>query len=281
MNSTTGLERPVPSSQSRLYRSSWLALSRSSQFLVVYAALMVLALAVTYLVSLGDTQTLRGVGIWAKPMKFMAATALFAATTVWLVSLVDQRRDRATDQLIDQTRAFKGVTWLIVVTSLFEVAYITFRATQGEASHYNTSDPVRAILFGVMAVAAVGLTASQAWLAWIIWRMRPAGRVSVITLSVLIALVMTFALSTVSGFMLGASQPPAGAGMPITGWHWYQDLRPSHFLAVHAQQLIPLLGLGAVYAFGQYARTAVVMGSVLYFGVWGFLAWVGWVNLTG
>jgi hypothetical protein len=290
MNSTAGLERLVPSSQSRSYRSSWSALSRSSQFLVVYAALMVLALAVTYLVSLGDTQTLRGVGIWAKPMKFMVATALFAATTVWLVSLVDQRRDQATgqpiggqpiDQPIDQTRAFKGVTWLIVVTSLFEVAYITFRASQGEASHYNTSDPVRAILFGVMAVAAVGLTASQAWLAWIIWRMRPAGRVSVITLSVLIALVMTFALSTASGFMLGASQPPAGAGMPITGWHWYQDLRPSHFLAVHAQQLIPLLGLGAVYAFGQYARTAVVMGSVLYFVAWVFLAWVGWVNLTG
>lgn len=264
MNSTAGLERPVPSSQSRSYRSSWSALSRSSQFLVVYAALMVLALAVTYLVSLGDTQTLRGVGIWAKPMKFMAATALFATTTVWLVSLVDRRRD----QPIDQTRAFKGVTWLIVVTSLFEVTYITFRASQGEASHYNTSDPVRAILFGVMAVAAVGLTASQAWLAWIIWRVRPAGRVSVITLSVLIALVMTFALSTVSGFMLGASQPPAGAGMPITGWHWYQDLRPSHFLAVHAQQLIPLLGLGAVYAFGRFARTAVVMGSVLYFGAW-------------
>ncbi len=272
MNSTAGLERRLPSSQLESFRSSWSGLSRSSQFLVVYAALMVLALAVTYLVSLGETQTLRGVGIWAKPIKFMAATALFAVTTVWLVSLVDRRggqaTDQANDQPIDQIRAFKGVTWLIVVTSLFEVAYITFRASQGEASHYNTSDPVRAILFGVMAVAAVGLTASQAWLAWIIWRMRPAGRVSVMTLSVLIALVMTFALSTVSGFMLGASQPPAGAGMPITGWHWHQDLRPSHFLAVHAQQLIPLLGLGAAYAFDQYARTAVVMGSVFYFGAW-------------
>jgi hypothetical protein len=254
---------------------SWSSLSRTSQVMVVYAAMMLLALIVTFVVSLSETQTVRGVGIWAKPMKFMAATALFALTTVWLVSLVRPGNAQPRAQPIDQTQSFKRIAWLIVVTSLFEVAYITYQASQGQASHYNTSDPVRAILFGVMAIAAVGLTASQAWLAWVIWRARPIGPVSVMTLSVLIALVLTFVLSTLSGFMLGASQPPAGAGMPITGWHWHEDLRPSHFLAVHAQQIIPLLGLAAVYAFGPSARTVVVMGSIAYVGAWGLLTWLG------
>jgi hypothetical protein len=73
---------------------SWAALSRTSQAVVLYGFLMLVALCVTYLVSLNDPHTLRGVGIWAKPMKFMAATALFAVTTVWLVRLVGQDIDQ-------------------------------------------------------------------------------------------------------------------------------------------------------------------------------------------
>jgi hypothetical protein len=261
MLSTAGVDRSTPLNR------SWSALSPTSQALVIYGVLMLLALGFTYIVSLGDSQTLRGVGIWAKPMKFMAATALFALTTVWLVSLVGQR--------IDQKASFKWIAGLIVLTSLFEVVYITYQAVQGEASHYNTSDPIRAIMFGLMAIAAVGLTASQAWLAWVIWQSRTDDRVSVVTLSVLIALVLTFALSTFSGFLLGASQPPAGAGMPITGWHWHQDLRPSHFLAVHAQQLIPVLGMVAVYAFGRFARAGLIVGSAFYLTAWLYLTWVG------
>lgn len=244
-----------------------LALSSTSRFLVMYGGLMFLALCLTYFVSINDFQTLRGVGIWAKPMKFMAATALFVWTTVWLISLVDQN--------IDRCFSFKWIAWLIVTTSLFEVIYITYQAAQGEASHYNISDPIRALMFGVMALAAVGLTASQAWLAWVIWQSRTNQHVSAVTLSVLIALVFTFVLSTISGFLLGAHQPPAGQGMPVTGWHLHLDLRPSHFLAVHAQQLIPVLGLMAFYALGRFARMGLLIGSAFYIIVWLWLTFMG------
>jgi len=248
---------------------SWAALSRTSQAVVIYSFLMLVALCVTYLVSLNDSHTLRGVGIWAKPMKFMAATALFAMTTVWLVRLVGQD--------IDQRRSFQWIAYLMVITSLFEVVYITFQATQGEASHYNTTDPIRALLFGVMALAAVGLTASQAWLAWVIWQSSRKAPMTVTTLSVLIALVLTFGLSTISGFLLGANQPPPGPGMVLTGWHWHQDIRPSHFLAVHAQQLIPLLGLLSVYWLGRFASMGLLIGSSLYLLVWLYLTRLGMV----
>jgi hypothetical protein len=49
---------------------------------------------------------------------------------------------------------------------LFEVAYIAYKAALGSASHYNTSDSWHTAMFGLMAIAAIGLTASQGWLAW-------------------------------------------------------------------------------------------------------------------
>ncbi len=253
--------------QQALGHWSWAALSRTSQAVAIYSFMMLAALCVTYLASLNDPHTLRGVGIWAKPMKFMAATALFALTTVWMVRLVGQG--------IDQRLSFQWIACLMVATSLFEVAYITYQATQGEASHYNTTDQFRALLFVVMALAAVVLTASQAWLAWVIWQSRSNAPMTVATLSVMIALVLTFGLSTCSGFLLGANQPPPGPGMVLTGWHWHQDIRPSHFLAVHAQQFIPVLGLVSVYLLGRFASIGLLIGSSLYLLFWFYLTWLG------
>ena len=51
------------------------SLSLASKCLMVYGSLMVLACGLTYLLSLSDARTLREVGVWVKPMKFMAATA--------------------------------------------------------------------------------------------------------------------------------------------------------------------------------------------------------------
>jgi hypothetical protein len=164
---------------------------------------------------------------------------------------------------------------LLIVTSLFEVVYITYQAAHGAASHYNTSDPVHALLFGLMAIAAVGLTASQAWLAWEIWKVRGTSDMPVITLSVVIGLTLTFVLATVSGFLLGGNQPPAGQGLPVVGWHLYKDIRPSHFLGVHAQQFIPLLGLFAERLLGAYATQGVCFGAAVYVAAWALLTWTG------
>ena len=241
------------------------ALSWASQFLMVYGALMWLACGLTYILSLNDVRTLRDVGIWVKPMKFMAATALFAWSTIWVTELANAA--------LTQGRAYAGICTLLVLTSFFEVAYITYQASQGSASHYNTSDPWHAFMFGLMAVAAVGLTASQGWLAWEIWKARGAIPLSVPAWGVIIGLTLTFVLSTVSGFMLGGHQPPAGSGLPLVGWHMYKDIRPAHFLGVHAQQLIPLWGIVADRFFGTSATPTLVAGCSLYVLLWGFLTW--------
>jgi hypothetical protein len=243
----------------------WSALSLASKILLIYGGLMLIALGLTYLGSLADARTIRDVGVWVKPMKFMAASALFAWTTVWLVSLANSS--------VDQGQAYSWIAALIIITSLFEVVYITYQGSRAEASHYNDSDMFHIILFGVMAVAAIGLTASQGWLAWEIWKEQSATGLSAITLSVVLGLLLTFALSTISGFLLGGNQPPAGVGLPIVGWHLYSDIRPSHFLGVHAQQFIPLLGLFAERWGGRFDTLEVIAGTATYIFAWLFLTW--------
>lgn len=249
-------------------------LSAAQKTLCVYGLLMAAVLLPTYVLSWFYLRTLRDVGIWAKPMKFMAGTALFALTTVWLTVLVPGK--------VGHGQSFQWIAGLIILTSLFEVVYISYQAALGQGSHYNTTDPVRAILLGLMAVAAVGLVASQAWLAWVIWKVQEAA-LSPTTVAVLLGLVLTFVLSTVSGFMLGAKQPPAGVGWPVVGWHTWSDVRPAHFLAVHAQQFVPLAGLLAERLGdrladrlgGQSAMPGVVAFTCCYLAAWVALSAMG------
>lgn len=80
-----------------------------------------------------DSRLIRDVGVWVKPMKFMASTALFALTSIWVLKVANSN--------IDQLHIFNWIVVLIVVTSLFEVVYISYQAAQASASHYNVSDP--------------------------------------------------------------------------------------------------------------------------------------------
>jgi hypothetical protein len=119
-------------------------LSTPSMVLLIYGGLMLLAFIATFVVSLNDARTIRDVGIWIKPMKFMAATTIFAWTSVWVVMLSRSAAGTA--------RAWGWIAALLISTSLFEVIYITYQATQGGGSHYNTSTP----LIGLLAVRFAG-----------------------------------------------------------------------------------------------------------------------------
>ncbi|MCU0925762.1 MAG: hypothetical protein MUF44_06895 [Hydrogenophaga sp.] len=210
------------------------ALMARQPLLTVFAWLMLALMVPTALLLAWDDRTWRDVAIWAKPLKFMASTALFAFTTAWFVGLLPEPLRRS--------RNVRVLAWTVVLTATFEVGYISLKAALGEGSHHNVGDPLHAALFGLMALAAVMLTATQGVLAWLIAR-HSATRDTVFTQAVVLGLLMTFVLATASGFLLGGQQPPAGAGLPLVGWHiGGPDARPAHFLGVHAQQLLPLAG---------------------------------------
>lgn len=243
----------------------WQLLSLTSKFLVGYGLLMLISLMLTYVWSFNDDRLIRDVGVWIKPMKFMAATSLFALTTVWLIKVAHSH--------VDQNDTYQWIVALLVSTSLFEVVYISIQASQASASHYNISDPFHAFMFGVMGLAAIGLTATQPWLAWEIWKEQNGESMRVEVIGVIVGLVLTFLLSTISGFMLGGNQPPSGQGMPIVGWHLHKDIRPAHFLGVHAQQFIPLWGVLAAKFMGSHSHTVLLLGSIMYVLMWLIATW--------
>ena len=246
------------------------SLNQAHKILLIYGVVMVLAMIPTYIWSKFDSRTFREVGVWVKPMKFMAATALFAITTAWLMLISGV-----------SSEADLSLTWiaiLIVSTSSFEVGYITFQAIMGEASHYNTSDLLHIVMSALMGLFAVCLTASQAILAWVIWTHNSNSTSSATLIGITVGLILTFVLATVSGFLLGGNQPPQGTGLPIVGWHLYKDIRPSHFLGVHAQQFIPAFGLMADRFLGDFAYAGFTAMTIGYFLAWIGLTWAGIVR---
>jgi hypothetical protein len=66
-------------------------------------------------------------------------------------------------------------------------------------------------------------------------------------------------------------------GWLVVGWHTWQDFRPAHFLAVHAQQFIPLAGILAERVAGQAAMPAVSAFAGAYIAAWFTLSWMGFV----
>lgn len=215
-------------------RTLWRELLAREPRLAWFGLVMLLA-AVPALVALGlDDRTLRGVGMWMKPLKFFVSIGVFALTTAWLVGLLPAAER--------QGRAVAVVAWTIIGAGSYEIGYITLQAALGEASHYNFRTPLHVALYNAMGAGAIAMTATQLLLAWRIAKAPPAAD-EVWRRAVVVGLVMTFVMGAGAGGLLGGMQPPAGHGLPVLGWQWGGDLRPAHFIGLHAQQLVPLAAL--------------------------------------
>jgi hypothetical protein len=251
--------------------SPWAALWRREPRLVAFALLMLL-LMLPAAIGLGlDDRALRGVNVWVKPMKFMASVALLALTTAWFAPLLPAAVRRG--------RSFSLLVWTLIATGGFEVGYITLQAALGQASHYNVGDPLHAALYTLMGSAAMVLTATQPWLAWLIWRHGDRRIAPAYRLGVLLGLGLTFVLGASVGILLGGGQPATGVGLPVVGWSRSMgDLRVAHFVGIHAGQVLPLAG----FALAQWRPREAVAGVWGVTAIWTALwAWTFWQALSG
>ena len=236
--------------------------------LTMFALLLLGLLAPMALALLVDDRTLRGVDVWVKPMKFAASISLLAMTTAWFVSHLPQA--------VRAGRAVERIVWILIGAGGFELTYITLQATLGQASHYNVGNAFHGIMYSLMGIGAVLLTATQPMLAWQLYRRPDPARPAAMRQAVLLGLVLTFVLGAGVGALLSGLQPPsAGATLPITGWSLAGgDLRPAHFFGIHAGQLLPLIGFATVRWKARRPTWVVGFATLAYSALFiGLLAW--------
>jgi hypothetical protein len=235
---------PAARASAALWRDGWRGDRTLMRFAVVMFALL-LPLALGLLL---DDRLLRGANVWLKPMKFALSLAVFAWTTAYFMRHVDPAR-RAPLAL---------VRWMLIGTATFEIVYIVLQAARGEGSHYNVGDALHGTLYTLMGIGAVLLTATQGVLAWLVARHARPGLDPAYRLAVVTGLAFAFVLGTASGAPLSALQPADASALPGLGWHLAGDLRPAHFVGLHAEQVLPLVGAWTAARGWRHARGVVV-----------------------
>ena len=230
--------------------------------LMIFTGLMLALLVPTTLLLFFDNRAWRDAAIWSKPLKFMLSAAAFSATTARFILFLPTS--------LQKSALIKKLSWMVVGASTFEVFYISWQAAVGDGSHYQIRSTSHSTLFHLMAVVAVCLSATQVVLAMLISRYSASK--SLFVNSVVIGLWLTFFLATASDVVLGSTQPQTGAGLPIVGWHLSQpDVRPAHFLGVHANQLIPLGGWLLQSSQAPAGKFWLAVLSLVYILVWALL----------
>ncbi len=231
---------------------------RGEPRLAIYAAVL-FALVLPLAIAWGlDERTLRGANVWIKPIKFAISIGVLALTTAWFVGhLPAQRRSG---------RAVDWIVWVLIGAGSFELAYITLQAGLGEASHYNVGDAWHMAMYNLMGLGALMLTATQPMLAWQLFRHPDLQRPRVYRVAILIGLALTFLFGAGVGGLLANLQPPSGAAtLPLFGWSLGGgDLRPAHFVGIHAEQFLPVIGYGAARFAAQRAWLLVWASTLLY-----------------
>jgi hypothetical protein len=222
----------APSGANRLFNRLW----QTDPRLTGFAVLMVVLMLPTAMGIAIDDRVLRDANVWIKPLKFQLSLAVLALTLVALAT--------ALPMAVRAGRSWRALTWTVLITGGFEIAYIALQAGLGQASHYNIGTPLHGMLYTTMGVAALALTATQPWLAVLLWRHAPRTEPLVWRHAVALGLWLSFILGAGVGMLLGGLQPAGGVAVPVLGWSLEgADLRPAHFVGLHAAQALPLLAL--------------------------------------
>lgn len=247
----------------------WARMSLAEQLWWVSTAGFLVALALMWAVSLFDLRLLDGANVWAKPMKFAAATVLHFATLAVVMHFLSAP--------MQANRLLSVLAVASVIAAIGEVGYIAVQAARLQASHFNVGTPFHAAMYSLMALGAVVLVAASGAVGVAAAADGAAPMAAPVRLAVAIGLIGGTALTLVTAFRLGGNmshhvgiEVAAALRMPITGWSLtVGDLRPPHFFATHMMQALPLFGVVAA----RLLPSGLAIGAVI-------LAALAWTAIT-
>lgn len=204
-----------------------------------------------------DTRTLWEVSVWSKPLKFCMALIVQFATLAILAQMVDARRRSGP--------VLSVFVWLSVAAALFEIVWIVIQAARGRHSHFNSETIFENQMYTAMGAGALLLVIAP-FVMGVMLALQRDGDKSGYRLGAVIGLLVAPILTIVfAGYMsavnyshwVGAATSDAG-GVPLFGWsREVGDLRPAHFVATHAMQILPIAGLLADRVASALARPGV------------------------
>lgn len=218
-----------------------------------YFGLICFVLAALFLVlSRITTIQVFNVSAWYKPFKFAVSIALYCWTMGWYCHYLPDFR-------------IAWFNWSIIVLLGFEIIYIAVQAGRGQLSHFNLSTPFYSALYGLMAFAASAVTVYTAYVGMLFFKgdfpELPIHYLWAIRLGTIIFVIFSF-----EGFVMGSrlthtiGGADGGPGLPVLNWSTrFGDPRISHFIGMHALQVIPLLSIYLLKS-----TRAVVVVAVLY-----------------
>ena len=258
---------------------SW-TVNRPLTFVGVTSAVMLLACLFGLVL---DHRMITGMPAWDKPAKFAVSVGLYSFTLIWMLGHVTGTR----------ARFARAAASLSAAGFIVELVIIAVQAARGTSSHFNISTPLDTALYAAMG-GFVALIWGMNFLAAVLLTLQPLpGRA--FALSLRLALFLTLiggsvgALMTVpSSAQLQQSHPTlagahtvggvdGGPGLPFLGWSTvHGDLRVSHFVGLHALQVLPLLFwlVSCCRSWGETQRVGLIwIGAASYLGVMGLLFW--------
>ena len=237
-------------------------MTHSARQLWLLTALSTAMMAVGLIWAMFEMREFKGSLVWIKPFKFALSIAVFFATLALAF-------DRLSGGVQRQTK------WRIVVAVLaaafwLEMLYITAQAAQGTASHFSVDTPFHGVMYSLMGAGAASLVAGTALIGWAMLRDAASTLDADLRFGIGVGFILSTVLTLITAFTLGGNGshfvgiPPAGAAtIPFFGWSAsVGDLRPSHFVALHAMQAIPLLAWAVQGRVS--ARAWIIGGSVCY-----------------
>lgn len=209
----------------------------------VLTALSGAVLAVCAVWALGEARVVEGQAAWAKPAKFALSFVVFFATLAWVEGWLSEAWR--------ESRLMRGVAAVMAAAMIAEMAYIVAMAAQGQGSHFNLTTRFHLVMYyGVMAAGAFVLVLGVAVIGAVVLRDRDGRFTPTMRFAVGWGFVLTFVLTLLTASTMSVIgrhvglHPEGGAVIPLFGWSAVVgDLRPAHFLALHAMQALPLAAL--------------------------------------
>ncbi len=200
-----------------------------------YYGLLCLFLSIVFIIlTKYSTTQVNNVSAWYKPFKFAFSTFLFAWAMAWYCYYLPNFN-------------ITIFNWSVVILLGFEIFYIALQASKGQLSHYNISTPIYSALYSLMALAATAVTLYTAYIGILFFKYDfpnlPNHYLWAIRFGIIIFVLFSF-----EGFAMGSRlNHSVGALNDNSNWFivgWSKtvgDLRISHFIGMHALQVLPIL----------------------------------------